>query len=154
VSVKNPNLQLVASHELRKQNEQLVADLELEKRKAAYGYQWRDEELARLRLELESAAKRTGERTSFRQGDTFGEKTQVVMLEAARAAGEQAARDAFVQKRKDDALEFVDAIRGGRRHVILAVAVVIAVFLVTMIGWGLLSQVNIHVTPKGHVEAP
>jgi hypothetical protein len=138
------------SAELRRRNQELEEALELERGRV----QWRDEEIAWLKAELGSRRSSPPQRTTMRHSDTFGEITQSIMIEAAKKAGEQAAIQAFVQKRKDDDHDLVEGFRGGRKHVLIAVACAMTLFFVTMIGWALLSQVNIHVTPKGHTEAP
>jgi len=138
------------SVELRRRNQDLEEALELERGRV----QWRDEEIAWLKAELGSRRSYPPQRMSVRRSDTFGEVTQSIMIEAAKRAGEQAAIEAFVQKRKDDDHDLVEGFRGGRKHVIIFLACAGALFLCSMLGWALLSQVNIHVTPKGHTEAP
>jgi predicted naringenin-chalcone synthase len=157
VSAKGPGptLQLIASSELRKLNDELRAELELEKRRAAHSIQWRDQQIVQLEAELrtrlvEAPAKpmtMTMRHTHVEADvDTFGEKTQSIMVDAARRA--------LKQHRDEEDAATLRGIKKRGVDVGWKVAGAFALLLAALLAWSLLSQFQIHFTPKGHTEAP
>jgi predicted naringenin-chalcone synthase len=153
VSAKGPSLQIIASSELRKLNDELRAELELEKRRAAHSIQWRDQQIMQLEAELrtrlvEAPAKPMTMRHTHVEADvdTFGEKTQSIMVDAARRA--------LKQHRDEEDAATLRGIKKRGVDVGWKVAGAFALLLAALLAWSLLSQFQVHFTPKGHTEAP
>ncbi len=147
-----PSLQLIASSELRKLNDELRAELELEKRRAAHSIQWRDQQIMQLEAELRTRLVEAPQPITVRHThleadvDTCGETTQSIMVEAARKA--------LKTYRDEQDAATLRGIKNRGIDIGWMVAGAFALLLAGLFAWSLLSQFTIHFTAKGHTEAP